>query len=74
MLEKLEATLTTPRRKYLYRIGWAVCALLGVLGVLTGETRDAVLLLLAAVLGIADGHTDTSTADGMPRRAAEGEA
>lgn len=66
MLNRIETALTPQRRKYLYRIGWAALALLGVLGVLTGEVRDAILLVTAAVLGIADGHTDPTTPTGMP--------
>lgn len=68
MLTRIETALTARRRKYLYRIGWAVLALLGVLGILDGQVRDAVLLVLAAVLGIADTHTDPTTPTGQPAR------
>lgn len=68
MLNRLETALTPTRRKYLYRIGWATLALLGVLGILDGRVSDAALFLLAAVLGIADTHTDPTTPTGMPRQ------
>lgn len=68
MLNRIEAVLTARRRKYLYRLGWALLGLLGVLGTINGEVRDALLLVLAGVLGIADGHTDPTTPTGMPRQ------
>ena len=69
MLDHLEAIATPRRRQWLYRVSWAALALLGVYGILTGEQIAAWALLAAAVLGIADAHTDPTTASGMPRRA-----
>lgn len=68
-MDRLEQLLTPHRRRWLYRISWATLALLGIYGLLTGEQIAAWAILAAAVLGIADGHTDPSTASGMPRRA-----
>lgn len=68
MLDKLEALATPRRRKYLYKVSWSLLALLGVYGVLTGQQIAAWALLAAAILGIADSHTDPSTPTGMPRR------
>lgn len=69
MLNRIETALTPRRRKYLYRLGWSVLALLGVLGVLDGQVRDAILLVFAALLGLADSRTDPTTSDGAPRAA-----
>lgn len=70
MLDKIEAQLTTRRRKWAYRVAWAVLGVLGVYGVVSGEQLAAWLLLAAALLGMADAHTDQG--DGpAPRRAAE---
>lgn len=69
MLERLEAIATPARRRWLYRVAWSVLGLLGVHGLVTGEQLAAWLLVAAAVLGIADSHTDPTTTSGMPRRA-----
>lgn len=66
MLSKLERLATVRRRKYLYRVSWSLLGLCGVYGVLTGEQIAALLLVAAAVLGVADGHTDPSTTTGQP--------
>lgn len=68
MLDKLEALATPARRRWLYRISWAALALLGVYGVLSHEQLAAWALVAAAVLGVADAHTDPTTPTGMPRR------
>ena len=71
MLDKLEAIATPGRRCWIYRVTWAIGALLGVYGVLNGDQLAAWLLVAAAVLGIADGHTDPTTPTGMPPRRAK---
>ena len=68
MLDKLEALATPARRRWLYRIAWATLAVLGVYGVITLEQLAVWLLAAAAVLGVADGHTDPTAPTGMPRR------
>lgn len=67
MLDRIEAILTPARRKWLYRVSWAILSLLGVLGITRQDVAAAILLVAAAILGIADGHTDPSTRDGMPQ-------
>lgn len=66
MLSKLERLATVRRRKYLYRVSWSLLGLCGVYGVLTGEQIAALLLVAAAVLGVADGHTDPRSLSGQP--------
>ena len=68
MIGRLEAFATPRRRKWLYRVAWSVLALAGVYGVLTGEQLAAWLVVAAAVLGVADGHTDPTTPTGQPSR------
>lgn len=68
-MDRIEQLLTPARRRWLYRITWATGALLGVYGLLNHDQVAAWLLVAAAVLGIADNHTDTTTTSGMPRRA-----
>lgn len=68
-MDRIEQLLTPARRRWLYRITWATLTILGVYGLLTGEQIAAWAILAAAVLGIADAHTDPTTTSGMPRRA-----
>ena len=70
MIDKLEQLLTPARRRWLYRISWATLALVGIYGVATAEQIAAWAFLAAAVLGVADAHTDT-TPTPTPRRAKE---
>ena len=71
MLDRLEAIATPARRRWLYRVSWAALVTLGVYGVLTDAQLSAWLLAAAAVLGIADGHTDPTTPTGTPPRRAK---
>lgn len=69
MLDRIDQLLTRARRRWLYRVSWAALLVLGVYGVVNGEQMAAWAFLAAAVLGVADVHTDPSTPDGMPRGA-----
>ena len=70
-MNRLESIFTPARRRWLYRITWAVLALLGIYGVLGNDQLAGWLLVAAAVLGIADGHTDPTTPTGMPPQRAK---
>lgn len=75
IFDRIEAALTPGRRRWLYRITWATAGLLGVYGLISHEELAGWLLVAAAVLGIADGHTDPTSPNGMPapRRAKDAE-
>lgn len=66
MIAKLEQIATPARRRYLYRIAWVLLGLAGVYGLLDGNQLAAWHLVAAAILGVADGHTDPTTPTGMP--------
>lgn len=56
-MNALETVFTPGRRRWLYRIAAAALALLGVYGVLNANEADALLLLFAALFGLADAKT-----------------
>lgn len=68
MLDRIEAALTPSRRKWAYGVTTAGLTVLGVYGIVTADQVAAWALLAAAVTGMATGHTDTTTASGMPRQ------
>lgn len=63
MIERIEAALTAKRRKYAYRVAWALLSLLGVYGILNGEQIAAWAIMAAALLGMADAHTNPDQED-----------
>lgn len=73
MLNKIQAALTPARRKWAYGVTTAGLTVLGVYGLVTTDQAAAWALLAAAVTGMATSHTDTTTTDGMPRRAIDPE-
>lgn len=64
----IETILNPKTRQWLYRISWAGLGVLGIYGILTSEQLAAWALVAAAVLGVADAHTDPTTPNGMPHR------
>lgn len=62
----IETILNPKTRRWLYRISWAALVVLGIYGILTSEQLAAWAFLAAAVLGIADVHTDPTSPNGMP--------
>lgn len=66
MLTKIEAALTPARRKWAYRVAWAILALLGTYRVIDGDQAGVWAWLASALLGMADAHTDTATPPRQP--------
>lgn len=52
----MKLTLTPGRRRWLYRVTSAVLAALVIWRVLDGQQSAALLLIVSAVLGVADAH------------------
>lgn len=59
--------LTPQNRKYAYRIAWATLVLLSARGVIAAHELPLWQTLAAALLGVADAHTDPTTPTGQPR-------
>lgn len=56
--------MSASRRRWLYDIGTAVTACLGVYGILSGDKADAINVVLAAVLNLA--RRNVPSDDGEP--------